>query len=190
MSEVVKPSVNVVTDNEYEILRLQKDVGSEIIFNIKDILRDEGINFTGDLSNSFSLIMIGGKASVESDSPYAGIVDRGMSPGTTVNFDALKDWVRIKIGLEEPELTPVTWAIVNAIKTDGIRPRRFGKKALKKLIGEHGATSFKTGGRRNKRSKFTKNLNRINKFVQRVKRTFGKISKNINKYTKPIRRYK
>lgn len=176
------------TSNEYEILRLQKDVGTEIIMNVKGILRDQGINFTQDLSNSFSLVMMNGKASVESNSPYAHFVDRGMLGGHIVNIDALRDWVRIKVGIDdEKELESVTWAIAHKIQKEGIKPTRFAKKALKKLIGEHGMASIRRTSRRNKGSK---TLGKIVKVVKKINKTLSKISKNINKVYKPIRRYK
>ena len=119
----------------------------EIITNMRDILREQGIDFTQDLSNSFQFTLnVGGSASVYTQNAYASFVDKGIAGGHKLNFDALQDWVRIKVGLEEPELTPVTWAIINKIQANGIKPTRFVKKALKRLIGQHGAVSVRRGG--------------------------------------------
>ena len=107
-----------VSANEYEFLRLQKDVGVEIIMNIREILRDEDINFTEDLANSFSLVMWMGKAHGESSNRYAGLVDRGMRKGTWVNYDALHDWVKIKLGIDDPEAVEVTWKILKKIQKE------------------------------------------------------------------------
>ena len=129
-----------VSENQYERFRMQKDLGVALITNIKKILKTEGINFTQDLSNSFELVMNikSGTSAVETSNPYANLVDKGMKPGVSVNFDALYDWVRVKIGLEEPELTEVTWAILHKIRNKGIDPTHFAKKAIKKVIGKHG----------------------------------------------------
>jgi len=104
MANIAKAPVVSVSANEFEILRLQKDIGSGIIENMKDVLRDLDIDFTDDLSNSFTLVMWQGKAHIESDNHYAHLVDRGLKPGSWVNYDALYDWVRIKLNIEEPDI--------------------------------------------------------------------------------------
>jgi len=178
----------LVPDNEYEILRFQKDVGEEIIANIRDILQDEDINFTGDLSTSFSLVLMYGKAWVETDNKYAHLVDKGLKPGTYVNYDAIKDWVKIKLGFEEPELTEVTWKIVRKIRTVGIPPKRYIKKALKGVISTHGALSAPS--RRSKRSSGSKTLNKINKMIRKISKIVKKASRTLNKGFRMTRRYK
>jgi len=188
-----------VSANEYEFLRLQKDVGSVIIYNIRQILRDEDINFTEDLAHSFSLVMWMGKAHVESSSRYAGLVDRGLSPGTWVNYDALHDWVRIKLGIDDPEAVEVTWKILKKIRKSGIQPKRYVKKALKMLIGKHGSATLrhKSGAKSKKKTragKFTKKVmkavNKINKKIRKIKKTLNNANRKINKVIKPLRRYK
>lgn len=179
--------------NEYEILRFQKDLGSELIKNIQKILREDDINFTGDLSTSFSLVMTGGIAWVETDNKYAGLVDRGLNPGTYVNFDAIYDWVRVKLDItDEPELTNVTWKIIRKIATAGIPPKRFAKKAIKMLIGQHGVVSIKrnTGSKRKKSSKFFKRVKRIIRKVNKVIKSMNKGLNKISKYQKKLRRFK
>ena len=56
------------------------------------------------MSNSFELVMMTsateanvGTSAVETSNPYANLVDKGMKPGVSVNFDALYDWVRTKL---------------------------------------------------------------------------------------------
>ncbi len=172
----VSPPIQV-SANEYEFLRLQKDVGSEIILNIRQILRDEDINFTEDLANSFSLVMWMGKAHIESSNRYAGLVDRGMKPGKWVNYDALHDWVVIKLGIDDPEAVNVTWKILKKIQRDGIRPKRYVKKALKMVIGKHGVATLrrKTGNKRKRKSRIMKTVGKINKAIRAVKRILRKI---------------
>lgn len=194
MSTVSNNAVNQVSPNEYEFLRLQKDTGSEIIKNIQEILRDEDINFTEDLSNSFSLTMWQGKAYVATRNPYARFVDWGLREGTWVNFDALYDWVRIKLNIEEPYTEGVTWKIMKKIQKNGIKPKRFVKKALKKLIGDHGVTSLRrtSGGKRKKKVKskmrHVNSINRVIRKVRKVLNTINSIQRSITSPTRIIRR--
>lgn len=199
MAAIVKTPFISVSANEYELLRLQKDVGTEIIKNIQQILRDEDINFTEDLAHSFSLVMWQSKAHVESSNRYAGLVDKGMSGGHWVNYDALHDWVRIKLNIDDPEAIEVTWKILKKIQKEGIRPKRYVKKALKMLIGKHGSASLKrkSGSSKKKKSrvakfarKVMKAINKINKSIRKTKSTLNKVNRNINKVARPIRKYK
>ena len=179
-----------VSENQYERFRMQKDLGVDLITNIKKILRDEDINFTQDLSNSFELVMHtspsepdAGTTSVVTSNPYANLVDKGMKPGVSVNFDALYDWVNIKLGLEEPELTEVTWSILHKIRNKGIAPTRFAKKAIKMTIGKHGIPNIKkrSSSTKKKRGNFMKKLI---KFVKKVKKVIKKMKRIVNKVVK------
>ena len=192
MSAVTNTSSVSTTQNEYERFRMQKDLGVELIKNMKRILRDEDINFTQDLSNSFELVMNvkTNSSSVETSNPYANFVDKGMRPGKWVNFDALYDWVRIKLDFEEPELTSVTWAILKKIHYKGIAPTHFAKKAIKMVIGKHGIAGTKrkynkkskvSGGLGDKRSKWAKR-------VAKVKAKVSKSAKKVNKILKKVRK--
>tara|TARA_R110000764_G_scaffold195725_1_gene280918 strand:- start:89 stop:784 length:696 start_codon:yes stop_codon:yes gene_type:complete len=182
-----------VSENQYERFRMQKDLGVALITNIKKILKTEGINFTQDLSNSFELVMNikSGTSAVETSNPYANLVDKGMKPGVSVNFDALYDWVRVKIGLEEPELTEVTWAILHKIRNKGIDPTHFAKKAIKKVIGKHGLAG--THRRKYKKKakisgKLADNRTKWAKRVAKVKAKVSKAAKKINKVLKKVRK--
>ena len=182
-----------VSENQYERFRMQKDLGVELITNIKKILKTEDINFTEDLSNSFELVMSikSGTSAVETSNPYANLVDKGMKPGVSVNFDALYDWVRIKIGLEEPELTQVTWKILHKIRNKGIDPTHFAKKAIKKVIGKHGLA----GTHRRKYKKKTTTISgkladkrgKYAKAFSSAKAKVSKAAKKINKILKKVR---
>ena len=182
-----------VSENQYERFRMQKDLGVALITNIKKILKTEGINFTQDLSNSFELVMNikSGTSAVETSNPYANLVDKGMKPGVSVNFDALYDWVRVKIGLEEPELTEVTWAILHKIRNKGIDPTHFAKKAIKKVIGKHGLA----GTHRRKYKKKTTTISgkladkrgKYAKAFSSAKAKVSKAAKKINKILKKVR---
>ena len=182
-----------VSENQYERFRMQKDLGVALITNIKKILKTEGINFTQDLSNSFELVMNikSGTSAVETSNPYANLVDKGMKPGVSVNFDALYDWVRVKIGLEEPELTEVTWKILHKIRNKGIDPTHFAKKAIKKVIGKHGLA----GTHRRKYKKKTTTISgkladkrgKYAKAFSSAKAKVSKAAKKINKILKKVR---
>ena len=198
MSAVATSTVST-TENEYERFRMQKDLGVELIISIKKVLRNEDINFTQDLSNSFELVMNikSVTSAVETSNPYANLVDKGMRPGKMVNFDALYDWVRIKIGLEEPELTSVTWAVIKKIHYTGIAPTHFAKKAIKMVIGKHGLAGTKrkykkksksSGGMKNKRGRFAKFISKASK---RVNKNVTKTSnlRKINKGLRQINKY-
>lgn len=181
MSAITPEPLVRVSENEYERLRMKKNIGAELIDNIRLVLQNEDINFTGDLSNSFELFLMRDNAWVASTNKYAGLVDRGLNPGTTVNFDALKDWVRIKLGItDEPELTNVTWKIIRKIAAAGIPPKRYAKKAIKMVIYDHGVPNIKrqTGSKRNKSGKFAKKVKSISKKINRI---IKKINRNINK---------
>ena len=192
-----------VSENQYERFRMQKDLGVALITNIKKILKTEGINFTQDLSNSFELVMNikSGTSAVETSNPYANLVDKGMKPGVSVNFDALYDWVRIKIGLEEPELTEVTWKILHKIRNKGIDPTHFAKKAIKKVIGKHGLAGthrrkYKkkttiSGKLADKRGKYAKAFSyakaKVSKAAKKINKVLKKVRKNVTK-TKNLRK--
>lgn len=184
MSSTISETIH---ENEYEILRFQKDIGSALIENIKKVLREDDIDFTGDLSASFSLVMLGGKAWVESNNKYAGLVDRGMNPGKFVNFDALKDWVRIKLNIsDEPELTSVTWKILKKIQSKGIAPKRYAKKAIKMVIGKHGVPNIKrkSGSSKSKPNKHGKRMKKVIKTLKSINKIIKKINRKGIKFMK------
>lgn len=190
MSLVPSPTLST-TENQYERFRMQKDIGVELIKNIKKVLRTEDINFTQDLSNSFELIMMTsaiepdvGTTSVATNNPYANLVDKGMKPGVSPNFDAIYDWVRIKIGLEEPELTPVTWSIIHKIRNKGIEPTHFAKKAIKMVIGKHGVAGTKRNYKSKSKKKHGSFMKKLTKFAKNAKKAIKKMKRIIKKIVK------
>ena len=190
MSAVAKSTLST-TENQYERFRMQKDLGEALITNIKKILRDEDINFTQDLSNSFELVMHTspsepdvGTTSVATSNPYANFVDKGMRPGKWVNFDALYDWVRIKLDFEEPELTAVTWAILKKIHYKGIAPTHFAKKAIKMVIGKHGVAGTKRNYKSKSKNKSGKYMKKLKKFAKNAKKAIKKMKRVIKKIVK------
>lgn len=142
------PSADVVKkDNEKERLRLVDDIQESIIDNIHNILKHDDIDFTGDMSASFVKGKEGDFPTVETDNKYAGFIEFGMPAGEDIDYDKLRIWVEFKVGIPEgDELTAVTNIIYKRIKSNGIQPRRYMRKAIRKFVGMSGTTSIKSGG--------------------------------------------
>tara|TARA_B110001454_G_scaffold129539_1_gene120772 strand:- start:88 stop:750 length:663 start_codon:yes stop_codon:yes gene_type:complete len=194
MSAVTNSTVST-TENQYERFRMQKDLGVELIKNIKKVLRNEDINFTEDLSNSFELVMMTsatepnvGTTSVATSNPYANLVDKGMRAGKWVNYDALYDWVSTKLwartGLDEKYFADVTWKIMRKIKNEGIDPTHFAKKAIKMVIGKHGVAGTKRNYKSKSKNKTGKNMKKLKKFAKNIKKAIKKMKRVIKKIVK------
>lgn len=181
----------ILQDNEKEMGRMLDDMQNKIIHFLKKTIGDQDINFTGDMTKSIKKENTNGVHFVTIDSPYAHLVDKGLSPGTWVNYDSLKKWVYAKIGItEEPELTDVTWKIMRKIQRDGIKPKRFVKKAIKEFIGKYGVSSIRRIGGGGKRSGFTKALNKINRIIKKLNKIVRAVSNPVVKANRTLRRYK
>ena len=170
----------ILDENTVEIGKMKVDMSKKIIHNLKKTIGDEDINFTGKLTDSIHRVKMDGVHMVLIDSPYAHIVNWGLAPGTYVNFDALRIWVEGKLGVPSDQSENVTWLIMKKIERQGIKPKFFVKKALKKLIGKHGVVSL-TRVSVKKRSKWGRRLNKANKSVNKA---LTKINKNIKKANK------
>tara|TARA_R100000963_G_C4607259_1_gene78891 strand:+ start:41 stop:703 length:663 start_codon:yes stop_codon:yes gene_type:complete len=194
MSAVTNSTVST-TENQYERFRMQKDLGVELIKNIKKVLRNKDINFTEDLSNSFELVMMTsatesnvGTTSVATSNPYANLVDKGMRAGKWVNYDALYDWVSTKLwsrtGLDEKYFADVTWKIMRKIKNEGIDPTHFAKKAIKMVIGKHGVAGTKRNYKSKSKNKSGKYMKKLKKFAKNAKKAIKKMKRVIKKIVK------
>lgn len=172
--------------NLAEIHRLDDDITRELIDNIKKILADSDINFTGNMSKSVIPEIISGIRYVLVDSPYATVVDKGMPPGKNVNFDALKNWVEKKLNIPTDQSVEVTIKIMNKIKNKGIKPKFFAKKAIKMLVAKRGIIRVSSGSRR-KAGRLEKILNKAVKIMRKINRFTKMISRNINKVNRGIR---
>ena len=125
--------------NMIELDRMTGDIQDETIKNIRKQLSADDINFTGGLSKKIEKGKFKDFRTVDLTTPYAKFVEYGLPPGNRPNFDALRYWVENKLGVkDENELTILTLKISNKITTDGIKPKRFVKKALKSLISRRG----------------------------------------------------
>jgi len=171
--------------NESEMANFKDNIRDKVIHNLKKVLGDGDINFTGDLTKSIHKETASGIHFVYIDSPYAGLVDKGMSPGTRVNFDKLKAWVIGKLKISDTavnqfgksfwtgEATNVTYKIFRKIERDGIKPTFFVKKALKKLIGKHGQANLRRSSGKKQ-----------GKWMKKLKRGLKKLSKILKKASK------
>lgn len=173
--------------NQLEIERLSLDIQGKLIREIQKNLLVDDINFTGNLSASFhGGVSEEGFKTVETNNPYAVPVDRGMPPGTIVNFEGLKKWVKGKLGItDETEASDVTFKIRNKILAKGIQPTRFIKKSIKGIIAKHGAiriVGMKKAKHKKSRmerflSKAVRTTRTINKLLRKIDKTLGKIRK-------------
>ncbi len=181
MIKLVEPEIshNVmnILNNERDIFRLGTDLQNDLIDNLKETLQMADINFSGDLSDSIKSYNEGQLKFVMIDSPYASIVDKGLPPGTRVNFDALKNWVTKKLGITgETELMEATFKIQNKILGKGIQPTFFVKKAIKKLTSTAGVSLKRRIGQKRQSSRSNKTVRTINKYNRKLK----KVAKIVN----------
>ena len=175
----VSNTTQVNINNEKEAQRMITDMQNEVIVNLRKQLSADDINFTGGLSDNIEKGFQDTFGTVDLNSPYAFLVEFGMPPGVRVNFDALKNWVKNKLGVtEEAELNAITAKIQNKIAAKGIPPKRFVKKALKAFIAKRGIIRS-PGNKRPKLTGFERALNRA-----------LKITKGINKALRKVNRYK
>jgi len=123
--------------NRLEVDRLSRDIGYDIKRNMRNILYDDDINFTWDMSRGMYVEQVDKKTSVIVPAKYAAFVEYGIPPGHKVNLDALRNWVQHKLGITEAgELKDVTSRVWYKIFMQGIAPKYFMRRAILKLIGE------------------------------------------------------
>ena len=203
----------MLSENESEMGKFKDNIRDKVIHNLKKVIAAGDINFTGDMTKSIHKETQSNIQFVIIDSPYAGLVDKGMSPGTWVNFDKLHAWVEGKLKILDNvtnpsgksyytgEATDVTWRILYKIQRDGIKPTFFVKKALKKVIGQFGQANLRRSSGGNKQGKWAKKLTRglkkAGKILKKVSKKGMKGVKLANKgintasrYQKKLGRYK
>lgn len=165
--------------NRAELDRMFRDMGIDLMGNMRIQLYDQDKNFTGKLSKSIHLSKDGETWLVVVDSPYGIPVEYGLPPGTYVNFDALLAWVQGKLGITDyEEARQVTYKIRSKILGKGIRPSRFTKKAIKALI--FGKSLKRARMPRRKRGRFEKFLNKASKLTKKAQKTSKRIAKNLS----------
>ncbi len=194
------PSRANTRTNEEEIDRLTEDIAKDLIVQIQWGLTEDDINFTGDTSDSIIIDEERGSRTIIIDTPYAGFIEYGLPGGggvgnININIDQLRSWVFHKLGItDEEENLAVTYKIAKKIQTKGIRPKRFVKKAIKRLISGRSVPN-KPRAKRAKSGFFEKLKKKFKKLkiLKKLKKTSKKIKKLINKADKTykkLRRYK
>jgi len=187
--------------------RLLNDITDDLISQIKWGLENSGgtpfgkINFTEDLSDSINNEDTGYGKYIIIDNPYAGFVEYGLPAqggivggGVNINMDQLKSWVFHKLGItDEAENLAVTFRIMKKIQGEGIKPRRFVKKAIKRFISG-GKVPRKPRTKKAKRSKFfsklRKKVKNLGKKIKRISRQATKLLTKADKGYRKIRRYR
>lgn len=160
--------------NQAEIKRLTMDLASDLKKKLKETLKNQDINFTGDLSDSIDIEEVNGTISVVINSGYATLIDKGIPPGRTgiVDYNKLRKWVQGKLGItDEKELNEATYKIKRKIETKGVQPTFFVKKAIKALQAQRGTPRLR---------KFTKGVP-ANKTLTRIARKASKINRMTKK---------
>ena len=189
--------------NELEIDRLTEDIANDLLAQIQWGLespdgqmsgnRHGKINFTGDLSESFSVQEIEGYKCVVTDNPYSGFVEYGTPAGNNINLniDDLRAWVFHKLGVtDENQNLGVTFKIAKNIMKNGIPARRFIKRAIKRMTANNPPVKRKS---RVKKSFISNVFSRVQKKLRKLNRTQKKIIRKINKIAttyKKVRKYK
>lgn len=177
--------------NESEINRLFFDMENELMHRIRVQLDMDDINFTHEMSKNIEIENTTKEHILALTSPYAKPVEYGLPAGNRVNYDALRNWVKKKLGVSDEELDTVTSKIFNKIRVKGIKPKRPVKKAIKAMIHND-----KSPVRRKlpikKKSRFSKALKKVSKYVKKVYKTTKKVykvTKQIYKSSKVRRSY-
>ena len=175
----------IKSHNRKEANRLVNDVAESIIDNIHQQLEDDDTNFSGDLSSSFKVGKEGEFTTVESDNKYSGFIEFGMPAGENIDKGKLRTWVEGKLGITgDDELTNVTHKIYQKLIKDGISPRRYFRKSIRKFIGKHGKHSIRAKNSSAKQSTGGFNKSKPGKNLRKLITDFKSINKKANKVMK------
>lgn len=166
-------------ENSKEIYRLNANIMRDVRRGTKKMLVYEDINFTGNLSRSLVETYDGPFRTLGFMSPYARFVEFGLPPGRKVNFDALHNWVMYKLGITDYEESRlVTAKIYQKIRSKGIAPTRFFKRAIKSVIAARGIGRLRRQPRKKRR---VSRLKRLFKKLHRIARAARRVSRYINR---------
>jgi len=126
-----------VKENDKEIERVISDALNEVLDEIfthsQENLYDMKAIDTGNLMKSgtpnFTEKPVG--KFIHYQAPYAVPVEYGRNPGSYPPFEPIYKWVKRRLGVKnENEAKKIAWAIINKIKTEGVYPRPFMRKAI------------------------------------------------------------
>ena len=175
-------------ENIKERKRLINDVAEGIIENIHQQLEDDDTNFTGDLSDSFVVGLEGDFTTVESNNKYSGFIEFGMPAGENIDKEKLKLWVEGKLGFtDEDELNAVTHKIYQKLIKDGIAPRRYFRKSIRKFIGKYGKHSVKSKRSTQASSSGSFNKSKPGKNLRKLISEFKSINKKVKNVMKQVK---
>ena len=108
---------------------------------IAEVAREEIVKknaiATGLLLKSIKVVKRSWKEyEVGSDCPYAPFVEYGTEPHRPP-FEAIYNWVRVKIGGTEEEARKIAWKIVKKIEKEGTDPKPFLIPAVMEVFTEN-----------------------------------------------------
>lgn len=114
-------------------------LGSMLETEIKKVIREKNLIFTGELVESIERYWEKPKSVyvVEVGAPHSGILEWGAS-SVDPDWELLYDWVVKKKGEDELIAPIVTDKVAYKLRTKGLEPRRFVKEALKRFIRKYG----------------------------------------------------
>jgi len=171
--------------NRKESNRLVNDIAERIIENIHQQLEDDDTNFSGDLSSSFKKGKEGEFITVESDSKYSGFIEFGMPAGENIDKEKLRAWVEGKLGVtSDEELTVVTNKIYGKLIKDGISPRRYFRKSIRKFLGKHAKHTIRAKNSSTKQSTGSFNKSKPGKNLRKLITDFKSITKKASNVLK------
>lgn len=115
------------------------DLGSKLESEIKKVIHEKNLIFTGELLESIEMYWEKPKSVyvVEVSAPHSGILEWGAS-SVDPDWELLYDWVVKKKGEDELIAPEVTDKVAYKLRTKGLEPRRFVKEALKRFIRKYG----------------------------------------------------
>lgn len=90
---------------------------------------------TGQLRQSVNSKPITGGAEINVDAPHAPFMEYGRRPGKLPPPGPIFEWVMRKgLASDEKQGKQIAFAIAQGIANNGIKPRRFFAKAMKKIV--------------------------------------------------------
>lgn len=131
-----------MAENDKEFQRIgtefARDIADSIFTKSQENLGDMGIDDTGELRLSGTIIETKKDVVVEYDAPHAQPINDGTLPHG-VSFEVLKPWIRRKLGIKnEKEVNRIAAAISFKIKRLGTKPQPFFDMAIESTLAEFG----------------------------------------------------
>lgn len=111
---------------------IQESIGYELAERLRLFMDQNDKNFTGSARESFYYNKYNG--TVSSRVPYAKVIDQGLPPDSDVNWEKLREWVKLSGKVDhdgsDADIDGVTWKVYKKIKRDGIEPTFMVVKTL------------------------------------------------------------